>query len=254
MCSLILRLAPASDMPLLVAANRDERPSRPWQPPAAHWPERPDVVGGQDRLAGGSWLAVHRRGLVAAVLNRVGTLGPEPGRRSRGELVLEALDHANATEAARALAHLDPGAYRPFNLVVADPTRAFWIRHDGSGLSVHPIPPGVHMLTARELDDPTCERIRRFLPLFRTSAPPAPEEPEASDWRLLLAAHAPPAADPLIAMCLHTDRDYGTVSASLLWLDRKGRARWLFAAGPPCRVPFRPVAALASWQPAPSAP
>ena len=76
---------------------------------------------------------VNDDGLVAAVLNRRGTLGPEPGKRSRGELVLEALDHAEAYVAAEALRALDPAAYRPFNLVVADAVDAFWIRHAGDG-------------------------------------------------------------------------------------------------------------------------
>ena len=73
-------------------------------PPGRHWPDRPQVRGGLDSLAGGTWLGVNDDGLVAAVLNRRGTLGPEPGKRSRGELVLEALDHAEAYDAAEALA------------------------------------------------------------------------------------------------------------------------------------------------------
>ena len=69
--------------------------------------------------------------MVAAVLNRVGSLGPAAGKRSRGELVLEALDHADAAAAAKALADLDPEAYRPFNLLIADARDAFWLRHAG---------------------------------------------------------------------------------------------------------------------------
>jgi len=42
-------------------------------------------------------------------MNRMNSLGPLPGKRSRGELVLEALDHADAREAAEALAALEPG-------------------------------------------------------------------------------------------------------------------------------------------------
>src|SRR3546814_2463721 len=80
--------------------------------PGRHWPDRPQVVAGIDRLAGGSWLGVNDDGVVAAVLNREGTLGPAPGLRSRGELVLEALDHADAAAAAAALGALNPDAYR----------------------------------------------------------------------------------------------------------------------------------------------
>jgi uncharacterized protein with NRDE domain len=64
------------------------------------------LVAGLDVLAGGSWLGINDWGLVAAVLNRHGSLGPEANRRSRGELVLEALDHADAVAAAEALSHL----------------------------------------------------------------------------------------------------------------------------------------------------
>jgi hypothetical protein len=82
---------------VLIAANRDERLDREWDPPAAHWP---GLIGGRDRLGGGSWMAVNHHGVMAAVLNRVGSLGPEPGKRSRGELPLLALQAASAAEAA----------------------------------------------------------------------------------------------------------------------------------------------------------
>ena len=76
--------------------------ARPATAPGRHWPDRPHVVAGLDE-AGGTWLGLNDDGLVAAVLNRRGTLGPQPGKRSRGELVLEALDHAEAHHAADAL-------------------------------------------------------------------------------------------------------------------------------------------------------
>ena len=66
------------------------------------------------------------------MLNRPGTLGPAAGKRSRGELVLEALDHADAAAAAARARRLEPDAYRPFNLIVADDRDAFWLRHAGA--------------------------------------------------------------------------------------------------------------------------
>ena len=96
MCSVIILRRPDAAWPLVLGANRDEMADRPWLPPARHWPDRPNVVAGLDELAGGTWLGLNDEGLVAAILNRPGTLGPEQGKRSRGELVLEALDHADA--------------------------------------------------------------------------------------------------------------------------------------------------------------
>ena len=99
---------PGHDWPVVIGANRDEMIDRPALPPGRHWPDRPEVTAGKDLLAGGSWLGLNDWGVVAAVLNRHGSLGPVPGQRSRGELVLEALDHADAVAAADALSHLDP--------------------------------------------------------------------------------------------------------------------------------------------------
>ena len=61
-------------------------------------------------------MGMNDHGVVATVLNRAGTLGPAEGKRSRGELPLEALDHADAVDAVDALLHLSRDAYRPFNM------------------------------------------------------------------------------------------------------------------------------------------
>src|SRR5438270_5185907 len=101
---------------------------RPWDPPAAYWPERPGVVAGRDRSGGGTWMGVNRHGVVATVLNRPGSLGPAAGKRSRGELPLMALA-ASSTEAAGAtVAELDAGQYRTFNMVLADRDGAIFVR------------------------------------------------------------------------------------------------------------------------------
>ena len=138
MCTLVILRRPGHPWPLLLAANRDEMDNRPWLPPGRHWPDRDDVVAGRDGLAGGTWLGLNEDGVVAAILNRINTLGPAPGMRSRGELPLEALDNGDARSAADALAHLNPAAYRPFNMIVADTAQGFWIRavDGGNGGSV----------------------------------------------------------------------------------------------------------------------
>jgi len=251
MCTIILFRRPGHDWPVLIAANRDERAVRPWRPPARHWEDRPDVVAGFDEHAGGSWLGVNDDGLVAAVLNRRGTLGPAADKRSRGELVLEALDHADAADSAAALAHLDPAAYRPFNLVVADNRDAFWVANRGvddpvaPGISVEPVPEGLSMLAADDLNDPGTPRTA-MLARFRSAAAPDPDAGTWGDWEALMASreHAPEAG-PLGALCVVTDTDYGTVSSSLIALPaihRFGtRPVWRFAPGRPGTVRYRPI-------------
>ncbi|KZD06770.1 NRDE family protein [Oceanibaculum pacificum] len=248
MCTLVLLHRPGHAWPVLIGANRDEMAGRPWQPPARHWDDRPEITAGLDVLAGGSWLGMNDHGVVAAILNRVGTLGPAPGKRSRGELVLDALDHADAANAADALAFLDPAAYRPFNMILADSEGAFWVRSLGEGrIDVAIVPPGLHMLTARDLDDLESPRIARYRPLFEAAAPPDPEANDWAAWQALLAdAGHDETTGPRGAMTIRTDTGFGTVSSSLIALpalseERPARPLWLFAPGAPDAASFTPV-------------
>lgn len=244
MCTLVLHRRPGHAWPLLVAANRDELRSRPSRPPARHWPDRPHVTAGLDLMAGGSWLGVNEDGLMAAVLNRRGTLGPADGKRSRGELVLDALDHSEAYLAAEALSGLDPRAYRPFNLVVADAADAFWVRHAGDGpVRAFPLAPGTTFLEAGDANDRTMPRTSVFLPLFEDAPLPDPERGDWAAWRALLGKRATPTGDPHDAMCIATGGDYGTVSSTLLAVPPYPTQRpvWLFAQGLPDEAEFVPV-------------
>jgi uncharacterized protein with NRDE domain len=253
MCTVVIARRPNSPWPLLLAANRDELADRACLPPGRHWDDRPDVTGGLDLLGGGSWLGLNDNGVLAAVLNRRGTLGPEPGRRSRGELVLEALEHADAEIAAEMLISLDPAAWRPFNLVVADSSTAWWLRHGGDGaIRAAAIPEGVSLLDSGELNDPHSPRIARYLQPFRDNMPDLGTEAHDDDWTSidhwsfwpgLLADRGPSSTDPREAMCVVTDGPYGTRSSSLIALPRFAgeRAVWLHADGRPGEAPFLPV-------------
>ena len=248
MCTLVILRRPGHDWPLLLAANRDEMAGRSWKPPARHWPDRNDVVGGIDLESGGSWLARNDDGVVAAVLNRVGTLGPAPGKRSRGELVLEALDHADAGSAAAALADLDPAAWRSFNLVVADNGSAWWLaaREGARAVVVERVPEGISMLTAHDLNDTGSDRIARYLPLFREAPAPDPATGNWDTWIALLASRESD-SDDFGAMNIVTGSGFGTLSGSLLALPSKEavdpRGVWLFADGKPGEATYEAVEA-----------
>ena len=210
---------------------------RPWRPPGRHWPDRADVVAGMDELAGGSWLGVNDTGVVAGVLNRKDSLGPDPDLRSRGELVLEALDHADAVDAAEALAELSPGAWRSFNLFVADNRDAYWLRSLGPGSSrveLKEIPEGYSMLTSWDLNAPESARTRFYLPRFEAAAAPDPETGDWSGWAELMMSKAfEPGSGPSDAMRVTSDRGFGTLSSSLIALETSSvtdsRKIWLFS-------------------------
>lgn len=249
MCSVVILWRPGHSWPLILGANRDEMSGRPWEPPGRHWPDRANLVAGLDRLAGGSWLGLNDEGVVACIMNRMNTLGPQPGRRSRGELVLEALDHADASAAAKALQDLEPGAYRAFNMVVADNRDAFWLRnlgHANGWIDCWAVPAGVSMITAHDRNDTTGSgRQRRHLPLFEQAPPPDPEAGDWQAWETLLGSRDVDAGGAATdAMSFATADGFGTLSSSLIALPAIGRSRrpiWRFAAGRPGDYPFEKI-------------
>jgi len=237
-CTVLILRRPGDPWPLLLAANRDERLARAADPPGPWWPAHPGLIGGHDRSGGGSWMALGPRGVVAAVLNRPGSLGPAPGKASRGDLPLLAAAAASAAEAAGRLAALDAGAYRSFNAVVADTAGAFFIAGLGEGHpAVTALAEGLSMVTSAGPNDRSNPRIARHLPRFAAAPPPRP--PDWATWPLLLndAGGAPDAQ-------LHVSpRDgFGTVSSSLLALGAKGERLWRFReTGRPWRdIPLPP--------------
>lgn len=218
MCSVLILIRPDHSWPVLIAANRDEMVDRPWLPPARHWPDRPEITAGMDQLAGGSWMGINDYGLVAAILNGPHALGPADGLRSRGEIVLEALDHADADAAAAALAELDPASFRPFHLLLIDNMNAFVISCDTS-IKISKLPAGLHMITAHGLNSPASPRYGRYFPLFKKATTPQPEIENWRDWHhLMISQESDADAAPMGAMFIRRPDGFGTTSTAFLAL------------------------------------
>lgn len=240
MCSIVLLVRPGHPWPVLIGANRDEMLSRPWDAPGRHWAARPHIIAGRDRLGGGTWMGMNDQGVIVALLNRMGSLGPAPGKQSRGLLPLIALDTANAADAAAILSRIDAGAYRPFNAVTADARGGFFLRGLGEGRpECRPLAPGVTMITAHDPNDVSSSRIARYLPQFQAAPPPDPGAGDWPAWRNLLADLSPP-ADTSLNVAPRED-GFGTVCSSLIALS-PGQRHWLFAPASPDHADFASVA------------
>jgi transport and Golgi organization protein 2 len=249
-CTLIIArdvLGPGS---LLLGANRDEDPRRPSDPPGV-LRERPRLVGGRDRLAGGTWLAIRGGQVVVALLNRRDPQdgAPPTDRRSRGLLTLDAAAAPWESAAATGLEERDDlrvravleraGAsvarerYAPFSLVVATANACRLMVHPGSGAPrVAEIGPGWHVLTHAELDDPAEPRAAHLMARLASFITPTPDEAVGFVGDRL-RSHGEDGGPPV---CLHEGRMV-TVSSSWIAMDRTG-TRYFHADGPPCRNPF----------------
>ncbi len=118
MCLIAFALDAHESFAFVVAANRDEYYARETAP-AAWWDEKHTVFGGRDLRAGGSWLAIDRRGRFAAVTN-VREPDPVSGPRSRGALVAGFVEGSEPARdyAERVLGQADE--YAGFNLLLVD--------------------------------------------------------------------------------------------------------------------------------------
>jgi uncharacterized protein with NRDE domain len=236
-CTVVVLVRRDHPYPVLLAANRDERINRAWDSPAAYWPEQPDVVAGRDRSAGGTWMGINRHGVVAAILNRAGTLGPVLGKRSRGELPLIALRHATARQAAAAIGDLDAGDWRDFNMVLADRTGAMFVRGTGEG---HPeakaLTGGVSMVTAYDPNNLESPRVARHLRALRASVPGGPDD--WGGWRTILSDRSGHTGEQINVV---PRGGFGTVCSAFVAIPEQGAPVWLFAAGPPHEAEFLPI-------------
>ena len=185
-------------------------------------------------------MGLNRHGVVAAVLNRPGTLGPAAGKRSRGELPLLALAHPTALEAAHAMIQLDATAWRGFNMVLADRSGAVFIRGLGHGRpQAETLPAGVSMVTAYDPNDLESPRTARHLPRLQAAEPAGVAD--WAGWRHILADQG---GDPAEQINVVPRAGFGTVCSTFLVLPDQGQPVWLFAAGPPHQAAFRPVRSL----------
>ena len=122
MCLLLLAFQVVPQRPWLLLGNRDEFHGRA-SLAAAPWTDAPEIVGGRDVEAGGSWLALNRNGRFAAVTN-VRTGSPRRGPRSRGELVADFVRGAQTPADYASSVAADRNEYGPFNLIVGDRSSA----------------------------------------------------------------------------------------------------------------------------------
>ncbi len=234
MCTLIAFHRCVPGAALVVAANRDEFHARPALGPALRETPHGAVVAPLDARAGGTWLGLGRTGLFAAVTNRR-CEEPDPSRRSRGLLVMEALAAGSAEAAARAVERQDGSTYNPFNLFLADRERAFAVTC-GTRMRTLPLDPGLHVVGNAPLDGPEVAKVERLRKRAERAASAAPDR-LLDELSSVCSGHEG-GAEPLEDACVHAG-PYGTRSSTLLRLAEDDRGSALrYADGPPCTTAY----------------
>ena len=182
MCTVVTRWV--EHEPVAILAIRDEFVSRDFDDPGAWWPDRPDVIGGRDRRAGGSWCVSHvPSGVSALVLNR---RERQVGTPSRGVLPLTAV-----AAGERWTEQIDHREMASFTLVLAGPAGVTAWSWDTVALRRHDFPPGTHVFTSRGVDSDD-EKARALAPRL-TSQPwldVVTARPPVDDRTALIVRHS----------------------------------------------------------------
>jgi uncharacterized protein with NRDE domain len=223
--------------PLIIAANRDEFEGRESTGPQV-LDSDPIIIGGRDEVAGGTWLAVSERGVLAAIANRRGAGEHDAKKRSRGTLVIEAARAANVAGAKTFASNIDPATYNPFILLVADATYGFVAHAGDDGLRLAELSAGAHAITNWDLDSTKTSKAARALRIAQRTRISDVKEPAALARLLhhVLSDHAEGPGGLDGGLCVHRPaREYGTRSSWIVVLGSSPRETCAYyIEGHPC--------------------
>jgi uncharacterized protein with NRDE domain len=231
LCLIVLAWKARADLPLAVAANRDEWRARPTEP-AHWWQDHPELLAGRDLEAGGTWMGFTRTGRFAAVTNFRDPSDKRSTARSRGELVSQYLLGHDAP--SDFLSRLVPRVsdYNGFNLILGDGA-SLWYFGSREG-EAREIESGIHGLSNHLLDEPWPKVVRGRLAMEQALRDPDPSarlfaalaDGQGASDEALPDTGVGIAWERRLASPLITGADYGTRSSTVLTVISEGRAKF----------------------------
>lgn len=232
MCTLVVARKLFRSHPIVIAANRDEFLDRPAAPPQV-WKGNPAILAPVDKKAGGTWIGVSDRGVIAAITNRhdVPTL---TDKESRGTLVLAALEAPDARMATSVISKLSGTMFNGFNLVVLDRSESYLLKGDGCSIDCRPLKDGLHVITQFGTDPSHCKRAKDVALSFGNYGVIGPRPLPLNQ---MLSIHE---NGSLNASCVHMpDKGYGTRSSTIIRVATDGLgADYWHREGPACGSRF----------------
>jgi len=215
----------------ILAANRDEFYARPTA--VAHWWEdHPNILGGRDLEALGTWMAIHKNGRFAAVTNFRDIKNIKADARSRGELPVNFLLGKERPSVYSRHVHSEGDQYNGFNLITLDEEITHVSNYDGDAKLLDP---GVYGLSNALLETPWPKVIRAkraFNTLIQQSfsledlIEMMQDTETASDKDLPETGLDYAREKAISAMCIRTP-DYGTCCSTAVTIDYAGNVVFL---------------------------
>lgn len=230
MCVLFIAWKSHPRYRLVLAGNRDEFRARPTAA-LARWANHPEVVGGRDLKAGGSWLAATAGGRFAAVTN-FRQVPPVNGNRSRGALVSDFVCGNEPPSAFITRLPAEAGEYGGTNLFAGD-AQGLW-HWSNRGEVTRFMAPGLYGLSNGMIEDDWPKMRRGREGLARLVAASTLDE----EALFALLADRTPGADHelpntgvgrdmerALSSIFIAGEDYGTRTSTVLLIGHDGSVR-----------------------------
>lgn len=233
MCLITFNKEANSPYPFVLIANRDESYHR--ESKAIHfWEDEPNIIGGRDMKAGGTWLAMTKTGRFAALTNQPFTNHEPEELTSRGELISNFLKgEMTAIEYAKEL-RKNRLNYDGYNLLFG--TLDDLYLYDNVSDALTPLSDGIHSVSNTKDD----------LSKYRQTQ-------SESDLTQMLEANQAPSVDQMIksfqdktpnpdfkhypehldkeyarqssSIFLSGNQEFGTVSTTAIVVDKEGKVQ-----------------------------
>lgn len=228
MCLIAFAFKSHPEYDLIVAANRDEFYARPTE--TAHfWPDFPEILGGRDLKAQGTWMGVSTSGRFAAVTNYRDLKSIREDAKSRGNLPVDFLLDQVDLNAYFAGVQTEAPEYNGFNLIAYENGNMLhFSNYEGT---VNHLKPGIYGLSNALLDTPW-PKLKRIKNRFTKAI-----QGEFSHQDLLaLLSDGQTAPDDelpdtgvgyefekmLSAICIRSE-NYGTCCSTVLTVSKSGQ-------------------------------
>jgi uncharacterized protein with NRDE domain len=231
MCTILFAYKSHPEYPLIFLGNRDEFKNRPSMN-AHFWEENPNVFGGRDLVACGTWTGITKTGRLAFITNHRQLPLKRDVPKSRGALTSEFLVGVETPQKFLKRIQNEHTEYAPFNLVVGTLDELWFYSNIED--EIKRIEPGIHGLSNGLLDTPwyKVEKGKRRL------AEQMDSEIIVEDLFQILNDEEIPHDDllPKTGVTMELERtlspihidtaEYGTVFKTIIMVDHNGLVRF----------------------------
>ncbi len=228
MCLILFAYHVHPDIPLIVAANRDEFYGRATE--VAHfWQDKPAILAGRDLEKMGTWMGVTKDGRFAGLTNYRDPLEETAGKSSRGELVSQYLTFNGKTKDFQVKLENSRDFYPGYNILFGDVNELYYYSNVNRQSKV--LGPGIYGLSNHFLNTEWPKVKMGKEGLSRIIAQ-SKEEPVEDLFQLLQhSEHAPDHMLPHTGVSLEWERvlsplfiqseQYGTRSSTVLLMKNE---------------------------------